>query len=613
MNAVHPVIAEENTVTTPSWPNTAGTVRLLRRLLTLYLLAASALIAAGLTMHPLAAEARQSGLLGVAVAGLTLAAAGLAACLIMAQARHRAGTFDPDALSALGRMARRPQGVVIPVLTGLAMAAAWAGRAHAPDLYAQAALLGGGMIVLTFPLLVAERMVAGLSPLALPEAPSLQALMFVPVLTWPLAGTLHILGSLGLPWAGGLMAVPALITGVAALELMVRSLAVWFMLPPSPLLARAAIASLSAALLQPGRLAGSGLASPVQTHLGIDFSRSWALRYLSGAVLPVAALVALLAWGLTGVALVPLDRRAVYERLGVPASIWQPGLHAGLPWPLGQARIVEMGVVHAVPLGASLPGAAGPAEAFAPEGADRLWDQPHPGEIALLTASQGSTGEQGFQSVNVDLTVLYRFALDDHGALEAAYAQNDPDQLVRSEASRLLVQLCAGRTLDSLLGEDRASVAGGVGLALGQELERLGSGIELLGIEIEAIHPPASAASAYHAVQAAGIVASTAIATEAGRAQAAASLSRQQAATLMDEARASGAEAVGAAEVGLRQFTADHAADSEAFRLERTLANLSSALPRMPLIIIDHRLQGASAPVIDLRPGNAPSGAPADE
>jgi len=341
------------------------------------------------------------------------------------------------------------------------------------------------------------------------------------------------------------------------------------------------------------------------------------LRYARGAALPVALLLAGLAWGLSGVALIELDQRGIYERLGAPVAVWQPGVHLGLPWPLGSVRLVELGVVHAASLGlleAVEP--PSPAEAAAPASANRLWEGVHPAEVSYIIAATDTSGAQSFQGISVDMKVLYRTGLDDAAALRAAYAVAAPDSLVRAEAGRLLSRFFARQTLDAVLGGDRDALAATLRAALQAELDRLSSGVEVVAVVIEAVHPPAAAADAFHNVQAAEIIATSAISTERGRAQAAAAMARQTATDASNAARSAAAEAVGQAEVSLSTFTADQeaaAVGGQAFLTERYFANLSTALARSPLVILDHRLGGASAPVIDLRPPGTAARTPDDD
>ena len=629
MNALHPPPEPEDVVgVSVVWPEAGRTLRLIRRLAVLYGVAVLGCLVALWTI-PVLAGVRGSGAAGVVLGALLLPLTGLLAAWPVCWARWRVGRADPprhrwfrrpahlDPAMRLARMARRPQGTIVPIMAGLAGAAVLGWRPAGTGPAADAVLLGAGALVLTFPLLIAERVMAAVPQRTLPEAAGLQALLLVPVVVIPLAGLLHAAAGLGWAWTGPAMAAAGAYVCLVAAELTVRALANWFLPPPPATEARAAVASLTALLLQPGRMTAGEAAAPLAQHLGLDFSRSWALRYARSAALPVALLMAAVAWGLSGVALIPLDQRGVYERLGAAVAVWQPGAHIGLPWPLGRVRLVELGILHATGLGGSeVDGPPAPAEAAAPPSADRLWEGAHPAEVSYVVAAVETAGGQSFQSVSVDLKVLYRTGLDDAAALRAAYAVSAPDALIRAETGRLLAGFFAGQTLAAVMGGDREALAGTLRIALQGRLDQLAIGIEVAGMVIEAIHPPAAAAEAYHNVQAAEIVARTAVATERGRAKAGAAMARQTAADGTNAARSVAAETVSQAEVLLQAFTADQsaaAAGGRAFLMERYFANLSVALARSPLVILDHRLTGANAPVVDLRPAGAATGRPADD
>lgn len=616
------------------WPDAPVATRLVRRLAVLY--AAAVLGLLGLASWP-PAGFRASLVAGIAIGALLLPLAGLlatwpiAAARVAAQAmpgpaeapRHRVHHWlrrlpvpraRMDAAARLAWLARRPQGVIVPLLCGLSVVVLWLLPPSAGGVAAGGIPLGIAAIVLTFPLLVAERVMAATPQSRLPEAAGLQALLFVPVIVIPLAGVAELAGALHVAAAApATMLLRGFLVLVAA-ELALRALANWFLPPPQPAAARAAVGSVSALLLQPRRLAPDGLAAPIRDHLGLDFSRSWALRFARGAAVPIALVMALLGWALTGVSLIDLDRRGVYERLGAPVAVWAPGLHVGLPWPLGRVRLVDFGIIHALPLGgdsATQPPVA--AEAAPPPAVDRLWDSPHPAEVSYIIASRETSGGQSFQTVSLDLRVLFRVGMDDAAAMRAAYAVAEPEALVRSEAGRLLARDFAGTVLEDALAADRGSLADALRGKLQAALDRLDSGVEVVGVVIEAIHPPAGAAAAYHNVQAAEIIANTEIATERGRALATAAMARQEATSLVSIAQGGAADIVANAKVAQRGFTADREAaraGGAAFLLERYLANLTQALARSPLVIVDHRLGGTDAPVIDLRSFAAPGSAP---
>jgi regulator of protease activity HflC (stomatin/prohibitin superfamily) len=560
-------------------------------------------------------EGRRSGVLELALAAEFVALAGLLATHVLARARLRD-------IRRAGVAARRPQALVVVPFALAAVAAAWWGRPMADTVAAPAAVcavLGGGLIVLAFPLLIAERAVAAVR-VGLPEADALRALLSLPVLLWPLAGLLQIAIGLGLRGTATVGGVLALAIGAVGIELAARAAGVLFLPPPEPEAARAAVTSVLARLIARGAR-GEGLAAPIRQQFGIDFARSWALQYVRAALAPVALLLLLVGWGVSGVALVPPDQRAVYERFGAPVAVLYPGLHVLLPWPLGTVRRLDFGIVHTLGLvevaDSATPERTG-AEDRPPPSADRLWEQAHPGEVQFLIASTSAAG-QSFQSVSADVRVLWRIGLDDESARRAVYGAADREALLRAAAGRTIAAFFAGRTLDAVLGQNREAMADSLRRAVQLELDGFAAGIEVLAVVPEAIHPPAGAADAYHNVQAAEIAATASVHDERGRAAAALAGARQYALELADGTRAAAAETVGAATADATRFAADRAAATaggQAFLLDRYFTTLVNALGRTHLTLIDHRLDAPDAPVLDLRPPGAigaPGAGPAPE
>jgi regulator of protease activity HflC (stomatin/prohibitin superfamily) len=144
---------------------------------------------------------------------------------------------------------------------------------------------------------------------------------------------------------------------------------------------------------------------------------------------------------------------------------------------------------------------------------------------------------------------------------------------------------------------------------LQQDLDRTGGGIEVVATVIEAIHPPAGAAEAYHAVQAAEIAANASISAERGRALAAASAAQQYATDLVTKSQAMAQEATATARAARTSFAADAEASQTgpSFLLERYFDAVSTALRNAPVTIVDSRIAGPDAPVLDLRPPAAPN------
>ena len=558
---------------------------------------ACTLAALALLIAPLAAETLPVLAISSLAAMVLLAAAGFAATLLTVHT----GSDDARRVSWLQPALALAGGL----LAGAIILGAW----HRPSIPPGEPWLvvGGLMLVLAFPVLVLERWYAGSSATALPQASGLAALLRAVLLVQLGLGMALVLLGSGISAAAALIPGCAVLVVVVAGEFVLRGIAALFV-PPGPAGARLAAKSSVAACIRLRRLRFASVNQAITRQWGIDLSRSWALGFAGRALGPMAVLMVLLAWGLTGLVALPLDQRAVYERLGRPVAVLGPGLHMLLPWPFGICRRVELGVMHELTLGGQgVPGdvatALPKAEDPPPQAADRLWDRPHPGETTYLIASAATSG-QGFQRVDVDLRLITRIGLSDEAALRSAYGVADPDTLVRATASRLLARYFASRTLTGVLGEDRQTFADAVRRGLQLDLDRLATGIEVVAVMVEAIHPPPAAASAWHNVQSAEIRARVAIADETGAAAKTASGARIAARRTTSAAQAGAAEAVAKARVDQTLFIADHAANAAspaAFQLERWLTRLKSALPRAQLLVLDHHLDGSEAPTLDLR------------
>ncbi|KVK84460.1 membrane protease [Burkholderia cepacia] len=409
--------------------------------------------------------------------------------------------------------------------------------------------------------------------------------------------------------ADWLVQAAALFNAAVAAELAVRGVLWWFAVPRGAVVPTSAIAGLLSR--QPAPLASLG--AELRHRYGIDLRQSWGWRSFV-RLLPVAlgATVAA-AWLLTAVVVLSPDQRAVYERFGAPVAVWQPGLHIGLPWPFGRTRIVDNGAVHQIAIAGSANGGgadprAVPADGPTPDGLNRLWDAPHPGETTQVIA--GANGDrQNFQIVNADVRVDYRLGPTDADARAALYRTTDPESTVRVSANRELVHYLASHTLESLLETDQAAMADQLKRAIQQQLDRLQSGVDVIAVVIESVHPPTGAAAAFHDVQAAQIRAQGSIAQARGFAAGLLGNAQQQALVRIAQAEAQAGDTLSAARVQQIDFDADLVAyrlGGPAFPFEYYLDRLQRGLRSARMTIIDDRLADGTRATVDLR--NTPAG-----
>lgn len=468
-------------------------------------------------------------------------------------------------------------------------------------------------LLLAFGLLVFERQLAQENTAQWPEAGALAQLTRVSIICLVLSALCLLFAGETAVWPVRLAVLIGLLPGLVAIELLLRAVLSLFsprreQLEPT-LLARSFVAEMLRWPPQP-LLA---LQHELHNRFGIDLRQIWAFTFMRRAFVPVVVFVSIVGWALTGIHEIPLQGRGIYERFGKPVEVFGPGLHAGLPWPLGRVLGVENGVVHelATSVGENpLPVLADPAEGPAPTTANRLWDASHVNDKSQVIASSRAD-KQSFQIVNMDVRFVYRIGLTDQAALAATYNSADIPTLIRSTASRILVHDFASRTLDGLLGDDRVGLGEEIGRSVQADLKKLDSGVEILATVVEAIHPPAGAANAYHGVQAAQIGAQALISRERGAAAQATNEAQLQASMARDQATASAREINATAQAADLKFSAEQkafASAGQAFVLEQNLSQLSQGLANARLLILDHRLGGTgNAPTIDLRTFTLPA------
>jgi regulator of protease activity HflC (stomatin/prohibitin superfamily) len=316
-----------------------------------------------------------------------------------------------------------------------------------------------------------------------------------------------------------------------------------------------------------------------------------------------------------------LSERAVYESFGTPAGVLHPGLHLHLPWPLGVLRPVEFGTVHEIPVvfaaddgtpaetETSTDPTPADIEGPAPWGADRLWNASHPSEASYLVASN-SNGRQNFEVINIDLRVLYRIGLSDEAAQEVTYNVASPESIIQAAAGRMLARYFARYTVLDVLGQNREAFVRGFQQELQSRLAGLSTGIEIMGIVVEAIHPPPAAATSYQDVQTAAIRSVVQIAEAKAEAVQNINSAQGNATLLRNEAQAAAAERLDLAKTELALFDGDRQAYStggKAFLFERRLQHFDKALSGVPFTLVDHRIERTDAPVLDLRQSSSGS------
>jgi len=511
-------------------------------------------------------------------------------------------------------------------LAGASQAAHGAGgAAPRPELGFACAALSALLALL---LIVAESYMAAQPVERLAHAPALARMLRAPIAVCMIGSAVTFAESRGYAWAGLGLQLAACGVGIIAIEIMVRAVLGWYdplrhgvQLPG--VVRKPLVDSLLIAWIRPGASPWRALCDYYADKFDVDLRQSRGVRFILRAVPGFLALSALLAYGLSAVTELQPNQRGIEERFGRPVSVLKPGLHMGLPWPFGRVIPVENGVLHEIaviapasagdadvpPAASALTTAAGPdtsaaaIDAAPPDSANRLWDNTHVFDTTQLIAGQ-SNGQESFQIMNVDARFVYRIGASDGDALAASYQVADLPGLIRDLAGRALIRHFSTETLAAILGEPQEQMARALKASLQGDLDRMHSGIEIVAVVIEAIHPPGGAANAYHNVQAAELEAQSLIFAEQGRATQTLNEAQQAATVSLNNATAGAAQIMADAHATALGFDAAQAAYQSAgniFLRETYLHALAKGLSQAQLTILDHRIADSSRATIDLR------------
>lgn len=320
----------------------------------------------------------------------------------------------------------------------------------------------------------------------------------------------------------------------------------------------------------PGLRYGSiGVLDYLEKNTGISMRSLWSIRFI-GHVVPYAFLLSLLVlWLGTGVVMIDSNQQGAHYHLGkLGEEPLEPGLHVTLPWPFDEVRVFDTETVNKITVG------------YVTEGTgDNLWTEAHGSEEYRLLVGGGK------ELVSINLKVEYRIG-DLHRYLTCTGA---PELLLSATSYEIVTAHTIGSDLDTLLSVDRTVFSHSFKEALVAQMERFGTGLEIVSVVLESIHPPIEVAEAYQALNSAHIDAER-MEIEA-KAYAFERLAWAQISydTAVALANIKKAEAVGNAEAALAEFMASVEADksnTDAYRYYKYLQALTDAYAGAKLVIV---------------------------
>lgn len=241
-------------------------------------------------------------------------------------------------------------------------------------------------------------------------------------------------------------------------------------------------------------------------QFGFEVSKSWFMRLLGKALLPLAGVCLVVVIGMTSLVIVLPHQQAVVTNNGAFVRIAEPGLSFKAPWPFGRAEKFDVNRIHSIRLGSR----AHIDDAHKITG-PLLWTNPHVEEGAteelLITAPPPGSGTTGSKDsvlgemIGADIDVKYRIAdLRLYTGIDKPNAgTSDPKTLLQTIAQHEVTRYFATHDTDALLSSGRVTAGRDLQAAIQEELDKYSVGLEVVFVSVSGVHPPQEVANDYHA------------------------------------------------------------------------------------------------------------------
>lgn len=442
--------------------------------------------------------------------------------------------------------------------------------------------MGLGALVLAGLAATAAEYLAGLDPVRLPEAAGLARA--ARTIAWVLV---VVALSAALKWVGGTqqlgwLGTPPVLRGIH-LALVAVNAAICVNLlcarVPAGATGRAALFPTDLLIFTALGARWNPIASVLdqaERQLGIDLRSTWAVAVVRQSVEPLLAGLLLCAWLATAVTVVGVQEEGLVERLGVPVggAPLASGLHFHLPWPIDRVYRIPTLRVQAIAIGNESALKTGPE--------DVIWTVQHVADEFTLLLGDGR------DLITVDGTLQYRIV----DARAWRYHSQNPETALRALAFRAVMRNTVNLTLSDALSENVVALTGRMRDMVQEEADRMGLGVQVVGLTIAGMHPPVAVADAYEGVISAQIKGTTAVVDAQAYRNEALPGAQTFVVGRTTRARTDGAEGLGLAAGeawAFRTLLAQYQAAPAEFQFRRKLETLEKDLAGRKFTVLDAR------------------------
>ncbi len=319
----------------------------------------------------------------------------------------------------------------------------------------------------------------------------------------------------------------------------------------------------------------------LEENTGITMRSLWSL-HLVKKVLPLAVMGIVLAiWLSTCVVQIESNQQGALFRMGkLRPETMDPGIHLKLPWPMDRVDVYDTQSVQKVTIGYSRE-----------TDTDNYWTKGHDGEEHRLLLGGGE------EIASINLVVQYRIG----DLMQYIKGSAAPESILEAQAYEIVTARTISTDLDSLLAEDREVFAKTFAEELSQRMEECGTGLEVVDVVLESIHPPVEIASVYQDIISAGIDAEYIILVAQQNAIITINDAEREAVTLVSDANVRQYESVARANSSVALFMAAVEADETygaSYRYLKTIQAYMASYGYVKLYIAGEGVEIEYAPFV---------------
>ena len=284
-----------------------------------------------------------------------------------------------------------------------------------------------------------------------------------------------------------------------------------------------------------------GVIAYLEKNTGMTMRSLWSIRLIKQIIPYTAMVLVLLLWGFSGVVKIEAYQEGAHYRLGrLREETLQPGLHLTLPWPFDRVEVYDTESVSNMTIGY-----------ISDMSTDNIWTSAHGSEEHLLLLGGGN------EVVAINLRVAYRI-----GDLRAYLMSSaSPDALLQAAAYEIVTARTISTDLATLLATDRVAFSNSFKEELMERVKAQQTGLEVVDVVLESIHPPVDIADVYQQLISAGIEAERLVLVANGDAKVILLDAETERYALISKAEAEGLQSIANAEGAVAEFMAAVEAD----------------------------------------------------